>query len=108
MSYDSVVDLDREEWRSASYDQLEGGDDRPTLAECQRDEADRGPSRYQLPDPYPCDDPWCPARVVGAAAKLRHSLEGCAACQQGRDCTYLLLASQEPHRHGTRPDGVRV
>lgn len=31
-----------------------------------------------LPDPHPCDDPWCPSAGQGA------------------------------HQHGTRPDGVRV
>lgn len=49
---------------------------RPTRLEAERDEHDR-PS-VRLPDPYRCDDPWCPSAGQGA------------------------------HLHGTRPDGMRV
>lgn len=105
--YDSVVQLDREEWRSASYGELEADDDRPTRAEAARDDADR--PVHLVPDaPYRCTDPWCHTRVVTPAHVQAHAAEGCTACAAGKLCTFLQLQSQEPHLHGVRPDGVRV
>lgn len=60
-----------------------------------------------LPDPWRCDNPWCPARRITAKQVAAHAAAGCLACTGSARCLFLELAAQEPHLHGTRPDGSR-
>lgn len=71
----SVFDIDAEEARTLRATSEPEDDLRPTRAEAARDALDD--ITWPMPDPRPCDDPWCPSSVMGR------------------------------HQHGTRPDGVR-